>query len=53
MKLWKDKCGIDMLELVFFLYMVFNFQFVDVLGGCIFHCGIVVMFLKVIVVHEL
>jgi hypothetical protein len=39
--------------LVFSLLMVFNFQFVDILGGCKFQCGIVVMFFKLIVVDEL
>jgi hypothetical protein len=51
LKFWKDRCGIDMLADAFLL-TVFNFQFVDVLGGCKFQCGIVVMFSKLIVVDE-
>jgi hypothetical protein len=33
--------------------MVFNFQFVDVLGGCRFPCGVTVVFFKFKVVDEL
>jgi hypothetical protein len=36
-----------------FLLMVLNFQFVDILGGCKFQCGIVVMFSKLKFVDEL
>jgi len=37
----------------YFLFMVFNFQLVDVFRGCRFQCGVVGMFFKLIVVDEL
>jgi hypothetical protein len=47
-----DAC-LTCLSWCWFLFMVFNFQFVDVLGGCRFQCGVVVMFFKLTIVDEL
>lgn len=49
LRIWKEKCGIDMIISATFCWWSWIFHFVDILGRCRFQCEIV-MFFKLIIV---